>query len=204
MTLLYLAQTLLCSSMDLITIVVSPSSFSTICSASYTKVKPFLIFFFLKACGCTKVCCIEDDDVEDVPSCFVPLPSNVMESPIPAPPPTPKPAPPAILLPPPEDDGSKVLFVPTDDADANVLSMAFGCGMSTAAVFGGGIDDDGGSGGAIPIGGGGSPGGRGGPPMEGGGGKLTGNGGGGGGGGGCTLKISIGSLVKQSSFKSYS
>lgn len=69
--------------------------------------------------------------------------------------------------------------------------------MSTAA-------DGGGSGGPAPIGGGGNPGGKGGPPMEGGGGKLIGNGGGGGGGGGGVANISIGSLVKQSSFKSYS
>lgn len=78
-----------------------------------------------------------------------------------------------------------------------MLFIALGCGMSTAAA-------EGGRGGAIPMGGGGSPGGSGGPPIEGGGGKLTGNGGGGGGGGGGVLKISIGSLVKQSSFKSYS
>ena len=56
--------------------------------------------------------------------------------------------------------GMRVLFVPTEDADANVLSIALGCGMSTAAV-----DAGGGSGGAIPTGGGGSPGGNGGPPV---------------------------------------
>ena len=53
-----------------------------------------------------------------------------------------------------------VLLVPTEDADANVLSIALGCGISTAVAAGGG------SGGAIPTGGGGNPGGKGGPPIH--------------------------------------
>ena len=53
---------------------------------------------------------------------------------------------------------------PTEDADANVLSIAFGCGMSTADVVPGGAD--GGNGGAVLMGGGGNPGGKGGPPKK--------------------------------------
>ena len=120
-----------------------------------------MIFFFLKACDDVDnevnvdddICSEEDNDCCDNGCCLL---SNDNDSPVPdvvnlvA-------VDPMVLF------WMRVLLVPTEDADAKVLSIALGCGMSTAAADGGGRED-GGNGGATPIGGGGNPGGSGGPP----------------------------------------